>query len=117
GDVDLFNNGALVEAGVTNRREIVQIGIAYTRQSELLFRFTKLSILNFQVELMYLELFNKVLRTALFQGFQSRYQFIRGHPLVRHNRKKPGATSRPGRQASKGSPQTTRCAASGLRHW
>ena len=54
GNIDLLDHGMLVETGVTDGREIIQIGIPHTGQGQLLLRFAQFAVLDLQLELMHL---------------------------------------------------------------
>src|SRR2546430_2219597 len=94
GDVDLSDAAVFIEAGISDRREIVQVGIAHSRVCQLLLCGAQFSILNLEFELMNLKLFNQVMRCLVVRlgcflvrtqkVLESFEQFMSSHSLVQH---------------------------------
>src|SRR6266480_3671946 len=68
GNVDLGDAAVFIEAGISDRGEIVQVGIEDSGVCQLLLCGTQFAILNLEFELMNLKLFDQVVR-ALVVGF------------------------------------------------
>lgn len=77
GDVDLFDHALLVEAGVADRRKVVQIRVPHTGVRQLLLSCAQFAVLNLEFRLVNLKFFDQVLRSVILHRLQRGKQLIR----------------------------------------
>src|SRR5262249_54799163 len=112
-DVDFLDHSIFIEAGIADRRKIVEICVSPPRLRELFLRQSKLAILNFQFELVHVKLAEEVAVHGLrfeqrlegFKEFVCSFPFqhrcsntrcaLSGLHSLRSSKQKPGGLIQP----------------------